>query len=148
MLRPSIFNDNFTDSLFDEFFNDSFWPTARTTRRGVTSMKTDIKETDDAYQVEMELPGFAKEDVQADLKDGYLTVTANHAENNDTQDKDGKYLRKERYSGSLSRSFYVGDGVTQDDIKGRFADGILTITVPKKEKEPQVEEKKFISIEG
>ena len=147
MFRPSIFNDNFTDSLFDEFFNDNFWPVAYQ-NRNVRSMNTDIKETDDNYQIEMELPGFTKEDVQADLKDGYLTIQASHNESNDQKDDNGKYLRKERYSGSCSRSFYVGEAVTQEDIKAKFTDGILTVLVPKKEKKPEVEEKKFISIEG
>ena len=148
MFRPSIFNDNFTDSLFDEFFNDSFWPTARMTRPASRSMNTDIKETENNYQIEMELPGFAKEDVTADLKDGYLTIQANHSEAKDEKGENDKYLRKERYSGSCSRSFYVGENVTQEDIKAKFADGILTVLVPKMEKKPEVEEKKFISIEG
>ena len=148
MFRPSIFHDNFTDSLFDEFFNDSFWPVSRQSRSGVRSMNTDIKETDENYQIEMELPGFSKEDVQADLKDGYLTIQASHSESGDSKDENGKYLRKERYSGSCSRSFYVGEAVTQEDIKAKFTDGILTVLVPKKEKKPAVEEKKFISIEG
>ena len=147
MFRPSIFNDNFTDSLFDEFFNDNFWPVAYQ-NRNVRSMNTDIKETDDNYQIEMELPGFTKEDVKADLKDGYLTIQASHNESKDEKGEDGKYLRKERYSGSCSRSFYVGDAVTQEDIKAKFTDGILTVLVPKKEKEPEVEEKKYIAIEG
>ena len=148
MLRPSIFNDNFTDSLFDEFFNDSFWPARHFARNQVTQMSTDIKETDDAYQIEMELPGFTKEDVKADLKDGTLTIEASHSENKDEKDKEGKYLRKERYSGSMSRSFYVGEEITQEDIKAKFADGILTILVPKKEKQQEVEQKKYIAIEG
>ena len=148
MFTPSIFHDNFTDSLFDEFFNDNFWPVSRQTRGGARSMNTDIKETEENYQIEMELPGFSKEDVQADLKDGYLTIQASHNESNDKKDENGKYLRKERYSGSCSRSFYVGETVTQEDIKAKFADGILTVLVPKKEKKPEVEQKKYISIEG
>jgi HSP20 family molecular chaperone IbpA len=148
MLRPSIFNDNFTDSLFDEFFNDSFWPARHFGRAQVTQMNTDIKETEDNYQIEMELPGFTKEDVKADLKDGTLTIEASHSENKDEKDQEGKYLRKERYSGSMSRSFYVGEQITQEDIKAKFADGILTILVPKKEKQQEVEQKKYIAIEG
>ena len=99
MFRPSIFNDNFTDSLFDEFFNDSFWPTNRMARPASRSMNTDIKETENNYQIEMELPGFTKEDVKADLKDGYLTIQASHDESKDSKDENGKYLRKERYFG-------------------------------------------------
>ena len=148
MLRPSIFNDNFTDSLFDEFFNDSFWPARHFGRAQGTQMNTDIKETEDNYQIEMELPGFTKEDVKADLKDGTLTIEASHSENKDEKDQEGKYLRKERYSGSMSRSFYVGEQITEEDIKAKFADGILTILVPKKEKQQEVEQKKYIAIEG
>ncbi len=146
MFTPSIFQDNFADSLFDDFFNGSFWPAAR--RNYGNTMSTDIKETDGAYQIEMELPGFSKEDIHADLKDGYLTIEAGHQENKDEKDKEGKYLRKERYSGSCSRSFYVGEDVTKEDIKAKFADGVLTVTVPKKEEKPEVEQKKFIPIEG
>ena len=112
------------------------------------SMNTDIKETENNYQIEMELPGFTKEDVKADLKDGYLTIQASHDESKDSKDENGKYLRKERYSGSCSRSFYVGEAVTQEDIKAKFTDGILTVLVPKMEKKPEVEEKRYISIEG
>lgn len=148
MFVPSIFRDSFADSLFDEFFNDSFFAPARTARGTTRQMSTDVRETEDAYLIEMELPGFAKEDVKADLKNGYLTIAATHAENKDEKDEAGKYLRKERYSGSMSRSFYVGEAVTQEDIKAKFADGILTVKVPKMEKKPEVEQKKYISIEG
>ena len=149
MFRPSVFHDNFTDSLFDEFFNDNFWPAARQTRPAVRTMTTDIRETEDAYQIEMELPGFSREEVKAELKNGTLTIEASHNETNEEKDeKTGRYLRRERYSGSCRRSFYVGDVVTQEDIKAKFTDGILTVTVPKMEKKPTVEEKKYISIEG
>ena len=96
----------------------------------------------------MNLPGYKKEDSKGEVKDGYLTVTATTSKNNDEKDKDGKYIRKERYSGSCSRSFYVGDAVTQDDVKAKFENGVLTLEVPKKEEAPKVEEKKYISIEG
>ena len=111
-------------------------------------MHTDIRETDTDYIIDMELPGFKKEDVEAELKDGYLTVRAEHNTTNDEKDKEGHYIRKERYYGNFARSFYVGETVTQDDIKAAFKDGILTLDVPKKEPEPKVEEKKLISIEG
>ena len=149
MYRPSVFHDHFADNLFDEFFNDNFWPAQRQTRPAARTMTTDIKETEDAYLLEVELPGFAKEEVKAELKDGTLTIEATHSESNDEKDeKTGRYLRRERYTGSCRRSFYVGDVVTQEDIKAKFTDGILTVTVPKMEKKPQVEEKKYISIEG
>ena len=111
-------------------------------------MQTDVSETDKGYKVTMNLPGYQKEDIKGEVQDGYLTVTATTSKNNDEKDKDGKYIRKERYSGSCSRSFYVGDAVTQDDVKAKFENGVLTLEVPKKEEAPKVEEKKYISIEG
>ena len=147
MLRPSVFTRN---NLFDDFFNDDFFaPTpARHANGGAAIMHTDIRETDTDYIIDMELPGFKKEDVEAELKDGYLTVRAEHNTENDEKNKEGHYIRKERYYGNFARSFYVGEAVTQDDIKAAYKDGILTLDVPKKEKEEKVEEKKLISIEG
>ncbi len=146
MLRPSIFNDNFTDSLFEDFFDNMFVPARG--MRTASAMNTDIRELADAYQIDMELPGFTKEDVKAELKKGYLTIQASHTENKDEKDEKGRYVRKERYSGSYSRSFYVGENVTEEDIRAKFTDGILTMTVPKKQALPETEQKKFIAIEG
>ena len=140
MLMPSIFNDN----LFDDFFNFNY-PAFRYDTSEL--MKTDIKETDNGYEVTMNLPGVKKEDVKAELKDGYLTIQASSNSNKDEKDSDGKYIRRERYSGSCSRSFYVGDAVTQEDIKAKFEDGTLKLDIPKKEVKPAAEEKKYISIE-
>lgn len=142
MLMPSIFGENFMDDFFgfpERYFGRSF----NTNRM----MQTDVAETDDGYEVTMDLPGFKKEDVKAELKNGYLTITANTNTNNDEKDKNGKYIRRERYSGTCSRSFYVGENVTQEDIKARFENGTLKLDIPKKEK-PKVEESKCISIEG
>ena len=112
-------------------------------------MNTDIKDTDTGYELTMNMPGAKKEDVKAELKDGYLTVQVTTSRSSDEKDKDGKYIRRERYSGSCSRSFYVGDEVKQEDIKAKFEDGTLKLFVPKKEERPQVEDKKtYISIEG
>lgn len=108
------------------------------------TMQTDVSETDKGYKVTMNLPGYQKEDIKGEVQDGYLTVTATTSKNNDEKDKDGKYIRKERYSGSCSRSFYVGDAVTQDDVKAKFENGVLTLEVPKKEEAPKVEEKRSI----
>jgi len=108
-------------------------------------MKTDIQDLGESYLIEMELPGFAKEDVRAELKNGYLTVRA--ARSVQSENKNKKYIRKERYSGHYQRSFYVGEKITQDDISARFKDGILILTVPKHTKQPEVEESRFISIE-
>ena len=100
------------------------------------------------YELDIDLPGYKKEDVQAELKDGYLVITAKADTNKDQKDKDGKYIRRERYSGTCSRSFYVGEAMEQSDIKAKFDNGILKIEVPKKDAKPAVEEKKYITIEG
>ena len=147
MLFPSIFNDSFTDGFFQDFFDGPTWefaPAAKTAR----TMNADVKEFDDKYQLELEMPGFAKEDISAELKDGYLTVAAEKKENKDEKDQDGKYLRRERYYGSACRSFYVGKEVKEEDIHASFKDGILTLELPKKEAKAAVEEKKTIAIEG
>ena len=112
-------------------------------------MKTDIKEHKDGYELEIDLPGFHKDEIQAELKDGYLTISAAKQLNQDEKEKEsGKYIRRERYSGSCQRSFYVGDEITQEDIKAEFKHGILKLFVPKKEAKPEVEQRKFVSIEG
>lgn len=141
MLMPSIFNDN----LFDDFF-DFNYPTFRYDTTEL--MKTDIKETDNGYEVTMNLPGVKKEDVKAELKDGYLTIQASSNTSKDEKDNDGRYIRRERYAGTCSRSFYVGDAVTEADIKAKFENGTLTMMIPKKEVQPAVENKKYIAIEG
>jgi HSP20 family molecular chaperone IbpA len=144
MLMPSIFGE----SLLDDFFGV---PKERYLRTGNNSsglMQTDIEESETGYALTMNLPGFKKEDVKAELKDGYLTINASTNSSKEEKDEKGKYIRKERYSGSCSRSFYVGEAVTQEDIKAKFEDGTLKISVPKKELQPEVEEAKYISIEG
>lgn len=142
MLMPSIFGENFMDDFFG--FPERYLGRSFNTNR---MMQTDVAETDDGYEVTMDLPGFKKEDVKAELKNGYLTITANTNTNNDEKDKNGKYIRRERYSGTCSRSFYVGENVTQEDIKARFENGTLKLDIPKKER-PKLEESKCISIEG
>ena len=149
MLRPSIFNDN----LFDDFFEFPFFDD-RAERKlyghnAKNIMKTDITEHKDGYELEIDLPGFHKDEIQAELKDGYLTISAAKQLNQDEKEKEsGKYIRRERYSGSCQRSFYVGDEITQEDIKAEFKHGILKLCVPKKEAKPEVEQRKFVSIEG
>jgi HSP20 family molecular chaperone IbpA len=110
-------------------------------------MKTDVREHDGGYEVDIDLPGFKKDEIKLALENGYLSVSAAKALNNDEKDKKGKVIRQERYSGSMQRSFYVGEDVTEEDIKAKFEDGVLKLTVPKKEKEA-VPEKKLIQIEG
>ena len=147
MLMPSIFGE----SLFDDFFDDFARPMRNVMRYNVPTtniMRTDVKETNNGYELNIDLPGYKKEDVKAELKDGYLTVHAETKSNKDEKDEGGKYLRRERYYGSCNRSFYVGEAVTDEDIKARFEDGILKITFPKKEVQPEVEESKYIMIEG
>ena len=148
MLTPSIFGRDFFDDFFDDpwFDNDM----RRTEKKlyghhGKNMMSTDIKERDNEYELEMELPGFKLEDISAELENGYLTITANKSVE---QKEDQKYIRKERYSGTCSRSFYVGDAVTKEDIKASFHHGILQLIIPKKENKPQVENKNYIAIEG
>ena len=147
MLMPSIFGE----SLFDEFFDDFARPVknvAKVSTPSTSIMRTDVKENENGYELEIEMPGCKKEDVQAQLKDGYLTISASTRRNEDQKDNSGKYIRRERYYGNCSRSFYVGDNLEQQDIKAKFEDGILKIAVPKKEAKPEVEESKFITIEG
>ena len=142
MLMPSIFGEN----LLDDFFDFPFGSNCTATDSSL--MKTDIKEMENGYEVTMNLPGVKKEDVNAELKDGYLTISASSNSNKDEKDEEGRYIRRERYSGSCSRSFYVGDAVTEADIKAKFENGTLTMMIPKKEVQPAVENKKYIAIEG
>ena len=112
-------------------------------------MKTDIKETDEGYELEIDLPGFAKDEVKVSLDNGYMTVSAAKGLDKDEQEKkSGKYIRRERYAGACERSFYVGDEITEEDVKGEFKHGMLKLFIPKKEAKPAVEQKKYISIEG
>lgn len=145
MLMPSVFGTSFMDDVFDDFFGAPAVPANRVT--GATSMKADITETDKAYLIEMDLPGYSKKDVQAELKDGYMTITAEHNTQNEEKNKEGKVIRRERFQGVCRRSFYVGEAVTEKDIRAKFQDGVLTLEVPKKEKQPEVETKKYIAIE-
>lgn len=111
-------------------------------------MNTDVEENEKGYMITMDIPGVHKEDVHAELKDGYLTVEATSHSNNDEKMKKGNYIRRERYYGTANRSFYVGNDITQEDIKAKFENGTLKMFVPKIEPKPQVEEKKYIPIEG
>ena len=147
MLMPSILSNDFMDDFFSVPRVTGFGG-SRFDRDFSRMMTTDVKETDNGYQLDMNLPGFAKEDIKAELKDGYLTINAQSNSSNDEKDEDGNYIRRERYTGSCSRSFYVGDAVTQDDIHAAFKDGVLSLNIPKKEAIPEKEEKKYIAIEG
>ncbi len=128
--------------LFDEMFRDPFF-------EGTESkvMKTDIKEKKDKYLIDIDLPGYEKEDIKIEISDGYLTVHASvNKEVNDEKEKE-KYVRKERYVGECSRSFYVGENLKEEDIKAKFKNGTLTLEVPKKEERKELPDKKYIPIE-
>lgn len=150
MLRPSIFGDN----LFDNFMEDFAFPAfpdvdkALYGKNAKNMMKTDVKETDDGYVVDIDLPGFKKEEIELQLENGYLTVSASKGLEKDEKDKNDRYVRRERYTGSMSRSFYVGENVTEKDIHARYENGILTFRLPKEEKRAVEEKKHYISIEG
>ena len=149
MLMPSIFNDNVFDDFFDFPFYDDRAEKKLYGHHAANLMKTDIQEHDDGYTLEMDLPGFKKEEIQIELNNGYMTISAAKGLDEDEKDKkSGKYIRRERYTGSCQRSFYVGEDVTEEDIKAEFKHGILKLFVPKKEAKPAVEKKNHIAIEG
>ena len=153
MLMPSIFGEDLFDNFMKDFpfFDDNAESNVEKKlygRRGKNLMKTDIKETEGGYELEMDLPGFTKDEIQMHLKDGVLTVSAAKGLDKDEEDKKGNYIRKERYAGSMSRSFYVGKHVTVEDVHPKYESGILSFSVPKEEAKPVEEKKHYISIEG
>lgn len=147
MLMPSIFGESLIDDFFDFPFGGSHYGYNHS-RSQTDLMKTDIRDEGQNYEITMNLPGVKKEDVKAELQNGYLTISASSNSSKDEKDDKGRYIRRERYSGSCSRSFYVGDQVTQEDIRAKFEDGTLKLQIPKKEEKPAVEEKRYIAIEG
>ena len=153
MLLPSVFREN----LFDDWFNfpdfSEFDHDYDRTERKLYGkhadrlMKTDVHEHDDHYEVDIDLPGFSKDEINLELKDGYLTVSAAKGLDKDENDKKGKLIRQERYAGAMQRSFYVGDELKEEDVKANFKHGVLNLQIPKKEA-PKIPEKKTIMIEG
>ena len=149
MMMPSILGEN----LFDDFMNDFRLPAFPDVdkelygKHAKNLMKTDVEETEKGYEVDMDLPGFKKDEFSILLENGYLTVSAAKGLDKDEEDKKGKYIRKERYAGSMSRSFYVGEDITEDEISAKFENGILQLKVPKKDGQ-STENKKCITIEG
>ena len=136
MLMPSIFGENlFDDDWMDFPFERDFWGRKNPLygKNANRVMKTDIREHDTGYELDVDLPGFKKENISAQLEDGYLTITANKGLDKDEKDKQGKYIRQERYAGACSRSFYVGEAVQPGEVHAKYEDGILRIDVPKKE---------------
>ena len=154
MLMPSIFGENLFDDFFGDFpfyYDDRAMKDAEKKLYGHKAnhvMKTDIKEMNNGYELIVDLPGFKKDEITAELKDGYLTISAAKGLDKDEKDKEGKYIRRERYAGNMSRSFYVGKDITEKDIHGKYENGILMLDIPKKAPEKKVEEKKFVTIEG
>ena len=147
-MLPTIWNDR----LFNDFFDDSFAPFEEFERhnplygkRAANVMKTDVRETENGYELDIDLPGFKKEDVSVQLENGYLSISAEKGVEKEETNKKGKFIRKERYSGQCSRSFYVGDGLQAKDVSAKFEDGILKVSVPKTA--PQVETNNVIAIE-
>ena len=156
MMTPSIFGESLFDDFFDGFFgfpvfDDRDMQKAQKKlygRHAANMMKTDVKEHDDHYEVDIDLPGFKKDELSLELKDGYLIISAAKGFDRD-ENKSGKFVRQERYAGSMSRTFYVGDELKQEDIHAKYESGVLKLSIPKpEEKKAQVEERKYIAIEG
>ena len=158
MMTPSIFGNNLFDDFFDNFFgfpvfDDREMQKAQKKlygRHGENMMKTDIQEHDDHYEVDIDLPGFKKDELSLELKDAYLIISAAKGLDQDEKDqKSGKYVRRERYVGSMTRSFFVGDTLKQEDIHAKYESGVLKLLIPKLDmKKPEVEDRKYIAIEG
>ena len=142
---PSVFGSD----IFDDFMDFSFPDVNRELygKHAKNVMKTDVRELDNGYEIIVDLPGFKKDEIEVQLDNGYLNISAAKGLDKDESDKKGKYIRKERYAGAMSRSFYVGDHITEDDIHAKFENGILQLDVPKKEAKA-VETKKRVAIEG
>ncbi|WP_405379658.1 Hsp20/alpha crystallin family protein [Phascolarctobacterium sp.] len=149
MMMPSVFGESLFDDFMDFPFEKEFFSRRNPLygKRAQNVMKTDIKETDAGYEMDIDLPGFKKEDVSAKLEKGYLTITAAKGLDKDEKNDKGVYIRRERYTGECARTFFVGEDVKQEDIKAKFEDGILKVSIPKVEPK-KVEEKKYIAIEG
>lgn len=131
------------DNMFDDMFRDPFFANSGLTTK---LMKTDIQEKDNNYILDMDLPGYDKSDIKAQLKDGYLTITAQKNTSKEDKDEKGNYIRRERYCGKCSRSFYVGEGLKEEDIRASFNNGILELTFPKEVGKKQ-EDIKYITID-
>lgn len=150
MLLPSIFGENLFDDDWMFPFDSDFFGKKNPLygKHAKNLMKTDVREMESSYEVDIDLPGFKKDEIKAQLENGYLTVSAAKGLDKDEQDQKGKYIRQERYAGAMSRSFYIGEEVSQDEIRAKYENGILRLTIPKKDAKPAVEEKKHIAIEG
>ena len=158
MFKPSIFAEDLFDDFFEDFFDfpvidDREMKKAQKKLYGhhaANMMKTDVKEQEDCYEVDIDLPGFKKDELSLELNNGYLVISA--AKGLDKEEKEentGKFVRRERYAGSMSRSFYVGEDIKQEDIHAKYESGVLRLSIPKpEERKAQIEDKKYIAIEG
>lgn len=146
MFLPSIFGkSSMEDDFFEDFFNAPGF--VRNERLAIHPLKTDIKEHDDSYEFNIDVPGMQKDNINIELKNGYMLVSVSTEQNSDEKDENGKYIHRERYYGSSSRSFFVGKEITEEDVHAKFENGILNITIPKKENVEEKEQKKLIAIE-
>lgn len=147
-MLPSIFGENLFDDMFRDFasFDPFSASDALYGKHARALMKTDVRETDNSYELDIDLPGFKKDELQLRLQDGYLTVSAAKGLDKDEKDKEGHYIRRERYAGQCSRSFYVGENITEEDVHAKFEDGILRLSIPKKDA-PKLPERRVIAIE-
>ena len=156
MMMPSIFGENLFDDFMDFPFDDKWEKRMNKEffgrknplygKNAARLMKTDVRETDSAYELDVDLPGFKKDEIQVELEDGYLTISAEKGLDKE-EEKKGKYIRRERYSGSCRRSFHIGDNLKEEDIRASFENGMLKLVFPKEEQRKAVEEKKYIAIE-
>lgn len=148
MLLPSIFGENLFDETTNFDFDKEFEKMTRPLygKHAANMMKTDVRQTENSYELDIDLPGFKKDEITVQLDNGYLNITAAKGLDKDEEKKDGQYIRRERYAGSMSRTFYVGDTLTQNDIHAKFEDGILKLSVPKQEP-AKIEQNKYIAIE-
>ena len=146
MLMPSIFGENLFN---DDWMNFGFPEVDKALygKHASHEMKTDVKETDSGYEVDIDLPGFKKDEINVQLDNGYLSISAAKGLDKEEKNKEGKYIRKERYAGAMSRSFYVGNGVKNEDVHAKFENGVLRLSIPKKAAE-EIEADKYVSIEG
>ncbi len=158
MMTPSIFRESLFDDFFDDFFDFPVFDDREMQkaekklygRHAARMMKTDVQEHDDHYEVDIDLPGFKKDELSLELKDDYLQISAAKGLDKEEKEKEtGKYVRRERYAGSVSRAFYVGKDVKQEDIHAKYENGVLKLSIPKaEEKKPEVEDNRYIAIEG
>lgn len=147
MYLPSVFSDNLFDDMMDDFDNVFTSRSPVYGKHGKNMMKTDIRDVGDHYELDIDLPGFKKDEIQASLENGVLTISASKGVDKEEESKKGQYLRRERNFGTCSRSFYVGENITEADVKAKYENGILELSIPKKDAKKE-EAKKTIAIEG